>query len=43
MPDGQQVLLTQLAEGQNATVLQLPADPRTEEEAAEQERAEYVG
>jgi hypothetical protein len=43
MPDGQQVLLTLLEEGQNATVLQLPAVPRTEKEADEQKRAEYVG
>jgi len=28
MPDGQQILLTALSEGQNATVLQLPAAPR---------------
>lgn len=27
-PDGQIVLLTQLCEGQHATVLQLPASPR---------------
>jgi hypothetical protein len=27
-PDGQIVLLTQLCEGQHATVLQLPAGPR---------------
>jgi hypothetical protein len=43
MPDGQQVLLTLLEEGQNATVLQLPAAPRTEKEAEGQKRAEYVG
>jgi len=43
MPDGQQILLTELSEGQNATVLQLPAAPRTEKEAEEQKRAEYVG
>lgn len=29
-PDGQTVLLTALCEGQRATVLQLPADPRAE-------------
>src|SRR5262249_27454002 len=28
-PDGQIVLLTSLSEGQQATVLQLPAEPRT--------------
>ena len=35
-PDGQIVLLTQLCEGQHATVLQLPAGPRvtTGEDAA---------
>ena len=43
MPDGQQILLTELSEGQNATVLQLPAAPKTEKEAEEQKRAEYVG
>jgi hypothetical protein len=43
MPDGQQILLTQLEEGQEATVLQLPAAPRTEAEAEEQKRAEYAG
>jgi hypothetical protein len=43
MPDGQQVLLTHLEEGQNATVLQLPAAPKTEKETDEQKRAEYVG
>ena len=37
-PDGSWVLLTFLAEGQKATVLQLPAVPRTAEEAKEQER-----
>ena len=43
MPDGQQILLTHLEEGQTATVLQLPAAPRTEAEAAAQKRAEYTG
>jgi hypothetical protein len=43
MPDGSQVLLTQLEESQTATVLQLPAAPKTEMEAEEQKRAEYVG
>jgi hypothetical protein len=43
MPDGQQILLTYLEEGQTATVLQLPAAPRTEQEAEEQKRAAYVG
>jgi len=43
MPDGQQILLTQLEEGQNATVLQLPAAPKTEKEAEDQKRTEYIG
>ena len=43
MPDGEQVLLTHLEEDQNATVLQLPAAPKTEKETDEQKRAEYVG
>ena len=43
MPDGQQVLLTHLEEGQNATVLQLPAAAETEKGAEDQKRAEYVG
>ena len=42
-PDGRQILLTQLEEGQTATVLQLPAAPKTEKEAEEQKRAEYAG
>jgi len=41
-PDGQQVLLTTLIEGQTATVLQLPAAPKTEQEAKEQERLAIV-
>jgi hypothetical protein len=43
LPGGQIVLLTQLTEGQVATVLQLPAAPRTHEEAMEQTRAAYAG
>ena len=43
MPNGQQVLLTYLDEGQSATVLQLPAAPKTEQEVEEQRRAAYVG
>jgi hypothetical protein len=35
-PDGQIVLLTRLCEGQEATVLQLPAEPRTAEELKRQ-------
>jgi hypothetical protein len=37
-PNGQTVLLTSLCEGQNATVLQLPARPKT----AIKEEPEYV-
>jgi hypothetical protein len=42
-PDGEIVLLTSLNEGQHATVLQLPAAPRTAVEAEAQKRAAYVG
>ena len=42
-PDGKIVLLTYLCEGQEATVLQLPAQPTTQAEVEEQKRAEYVG
>jgi hypothetical protein len=42
-PDGQTVLLTQLCEGQEATVLQLPAQPKTQEEAKAQERVAHIG
>ena len=41
-PDGQVILLTRLCEGQHATVLQLPAAPRTAEEAREQKRVSVV-
>jgi len=41
-PSGQIVLLTQLCEGQRATVLQLPASPHATNEAAEQKRASLV-
>jgi|SRR5207249_6308496 len=43
LPGGQIVLLTQLGEDQVATVLQLPAQPRTPAEVAEQTRAVSVG
>jgi hypothetical protein len=43
LPDGHTVLLTFLCEGQEATVLQLPAKPATKEEADAQARALYVG
>jgi hypothetical protein len=42
-PDGRIVLLTVLREGQQATVLQLPAEPKTAIESAAQQRAAYVG
>jgi hypothetical protein len=42
-PDGQIVLLTELCEGQEATVLQLPAQPTTVAEEEAQRRAAYAG
>ncbi|MFZ3309228.1 MAG: hypothetical protein WBD53_17625 [Xanthobacteraceae bacterium] len=42
-PDGRIVLLTMLCEGQQATVLQLPARPKTSVEAEAQRRAAYTG
>jgi hypothetical protein len=42
-PDGQVVLLTLLREGQQATVLQLPAQPKTTEDAAIAQRVAYIG
>jgi hypothetical protein len=42
-PDGAYVLLTELREGQEATVLQLPAQPKTPAEEAAQKRVTYVG
>ena len=42
-PDGRVVLLTRLSEGQEATVLQLPAQPTTQAEADAQRRIAYVG
>lgn len=41
--DDQIVLLTSLCEGQEATVLQLPAQSTTPGEVEEQKRAEFVG
>jgi hypothetical protein len=41
-PDGQIALLTRLCEGQEASVLQLPAQPHTAEEAKKQEREPIV-
>jgi len=42
-PDGQIILLTSLIEGQEAVVLQLPAQPMTASETEPQKRAAYVG
>ena len=42
-PDGRIVLLTCLREDQEATVLQLPAQPRTAAESEDQRRVAYVG
>jgi hypothetical protein len=42
-PDGTCVLLTSLVEGQEATVLQLPAQPKTPAEAKTETRVVYVG
>jgi len=42
-PDGETVLLTLLAPDQHAKVLQLPAAPKTEKEAEEQKRVEFIG
>jgi hypothetical protein len=43
LPDGQTLLLTFLYEGQEASVLQLPAKPTTEAEASAQERSVFAG
>jgi len=42
-PDGRIVLLTQLCSGQEATILQLPAQPMTVAEAEAQKRLDPVG
>jgi hypothetical protein len=42
-PDGSVKLLTALAVGQKARVLQMPAAPKTEQEAKDQTRLEVVG
>jgi hypothetical protein len=42
-PDGQIVLLTCLIEGQVATILQLPAEPKTAVEVNLQRQAAFVG
>jgi hypothetical protein len=41
-PDGQIVLLTRLCEGQRATVLQLPAEPKTAVEAKSEQGLAYI-
>ena len=41
-PDGRIALLTTLSEGQQATVLQLPAEPKTAVEAQSQRRVAYL-
>jgi hypothetical protein len=43
LADGRVVLLTTLCEGQEATVLQLPAQPASEAEKEAQTRAAYAG
>jgi hypothetical protein len=42
-PDGRIALLTTLCEGQEATVLQLPAKPKTVVKAQKQQRVAYIG
>ena len=42
LPNGEVLLLNDLKVGQTATVLQLPAAPKNEQEAKEQERLEVV-
>jgi hypothetical protein len=42
-PDGQTVLLTDLFEGQEAVVLQLPVQPASPAEAVAQQRIVHVG
>jgi hypothetical protein len=42
-PDGQIVPLTFLCEGQQATVLQLPAEPKTVVENEARQRAAFAG
>jgi hypothetical protein len=42
-PDGRIVLLAHLCEGQKATVLQLPVQPKTAAEEEAQKRVAYVG
>lgn len=42
-PDGQVVLLTLLREGQQATVLQLPAQPKATDDVAIPQQVAYIG
>jgi hypothetical protein len=42
-PDGEIVLLTRLCEGQRATVLTLPTQPKSAAEAEAQQRVTYAG
>ena len=42
-PGGQTLMLTDVLEGQEATVLQLPAQPNTVLELAAQERVAHIG
>ena len=42
-PDGEIVLLTRLCEGQRATVLTLPTQPKSAAEADAQQRIAYAG
>jgi hypothetical protein len=42
-PDGHIVLLTELCEGQEATILQLPAQPATAAEEEAQKRVAFTG
>src|ERR1700683_5510624 len=42
-PDGQILLLTFLCEGQRATVLQFPVEPKTAMESESQRRVAYAG
>lgn len=42
LPNGKIIKLTTLKIGQRATVLQLPAEPKTEQEAKEQKRLETI-
>jgi hypothetical protein len=42
-PDGEIVLLTRLCEGQKATILTLPTQPKPAAEAEVQHRVAYVG